>query len=118
MKIGHPERRCHLNQPSTLAKNASFREIIHHPQGGDVRNVRTLSPNSFSKLRKWLIPFHAIWRLCCFFCYAMSVVDFQAGNLFVKIGVFCHSQDPKDKVRAGAFGDPWGVAKLLNLPDG
>ena len=27
-------------------------------------------------------------------------------------------QDPKDKSRAGAFGDPWGVAKLLNLPEG
>lgn len=28
------------------------------------------------------------------------------------------TQDPKDKSRAGAFGDPWGVAKLLNLEDG
>ena len=61
-----------------------------------------------------------------FFCW-IPVVHFPryCNLLFFVVNVFClvffdflsHRQDPKDKVRAGAFGDPWGVAELLNLED-
>lgn len=46
--------------------------------------------------------------------FGFSLVVIFSG--YLEVVVF--NQDPKDKVRAGAFGDPWGVAKLLNLPDG